>query len=115
MPVPLMELVELISRHCHAMTLRFDAGKAHQGLRQPRLGNANRRCPRFPGLSSSTASLLPMINEAIYTLYEGVGKALRHRCRDVISARTSQWDVARGLQISSDLGHLPVDHSEWAA
>jgi 3-hydroxybutyryl-CoA dehydrogenase len=66
-PVPVMELVELI-RGIATDDATFDASK--EFVTQAR--QADRRLGRLPGLHRQPHSL-PMINEAIYTLYEGVG------------------------------------------
>ncbi|OJU27118.1 MAG: 3-hydroxybutyryl-CoA dehydrogenase [Nitrobacter sp. 62-13] len=66
-PVPLMELVELI-RGIATDDATFDAAKAFVG----RLGKQIAVSEDFPAFIVNRI-LLPMINEAIYTLYEGVG------------------------------------------
>jgi 3-hydroxybutyryl-CoA dehydrogenase len=66
-PVPLMELVELIRGIATADTT-FDVTKAFVA----KLGKTITVAEDFPAFIVNRI-LLPMINEAIYTLYEGVG------------------------------------------
>jgi 3-hydroxybutyryl-CoA dehydrogenase len=66
-PVPLMELVELI-RGIATDDVTFDTAKAFVG----KLGKQVAVSEDFPAFIVNRI-LLPMINEAIYTLYEGVG------------------------------------------
>jgi 3-hydroxybutyryl-CoA dehydrogenase len=66
-PVPLMELVELI-RGIATDDATFDAAKQFVG----KLGKTIAVAEDFPAFIVNRI-LLPMINEAIYTLYEGVG------------------------------------------
>ena len=66
-PVPLMELVELI-RGIATDDETFDAAKAFVA----KLGKQIAVSEDFPAFIVNRI-LLPMINEAIYTLYEGVG------------------------------------------
>jgi 3-hydroxybutyryl-CoA dehydrogenase len=66
-PVPLMELVELI-RGIATDDATFDAAKEFVA----RLGKQIAVSEDFPAFIVNRI-LLPMINEAIYTLYEGVG------------------------------------------
>jgi 3-hydroxybutyryl-CoA dehydrogenase len=66
-PVPLMELVELI-RGIATDDATFDTAKAFV----TRLGKQIAVSEDFPAFIVNRI-LLPMINEAIYTLYEGVG------------------------------------------
>ena len=66
-PVPLMELVELI-RGIATDDRTFEAAKEFVG----RLGKQVAVSEDFPAFIVNRI-LLPMINEAIYTLYEGVG------------------------------------------
>ena len=66
-PVPLMELVELI-RGIATGDATFDAAKEFVA----RLGKQIAVSEDFPAFIVNRI-LLPMINEAIYTLYEGVG------------------------------------------
>jgi 3-hydroxybutyryl-CoA dehydrogenase len=66
-PVPLMELVELI----RGLATDDDTYQAVQKL-ATRLGKVTARAEDFPAFIVNRI-LLPMINEAIYTLYEGVG------------------------------------------
>ena len=67
-PVPLMELVELI-RGIATDDATFDAAKEFV---TPSLASTSRVSEDFPAFIVNRI-LLPMINEAIYTLYEGVG------------------------------------------
>jgi 3-hydroxybutyryl-CoA dehydrogenase len=66
-PVPLMELVELI-RGIATDDATFEASKAFV----IKLGKTIAVSEDFPAFIVNRI-LLPMINEAIYTLYEGVG------------------------------------------
>ena len=66
-PVPLMELVELI-RGIATDDATFEASKAFVGT----LGKTIAVAEDFPAFIVNRI-LLPMINEAVYTLYEGVG------------------------------------------
>jgi len=66
-PVPRMQLVELI-RGIATTDETFDAAKAFVA----RLGKTATMSEDFPAFIVNRI-LLPMINEAIYTLYEGVG------------------------------------------
>ena len=83
-PVPLMELVELI-RGIATDDATFKAGaRLHREARQDRCGVED-----FPAFIVNRI-LLPMINEAIYTLYEGVGTVERST-RPCGSAPTTRW------------------------
>jgi 3-hydroxybutyryl-CoA dehydrogenase len=66
-PVPLMQLVELI-RGIATDDSTFESAKAFIG----KLGKTTTVSEDFPAFIVNRI-LLPMINEAIYTLYEGVG------------------------------------------
>jgi 3-hydroxybutyryl-CoA dehydrogenase len=66
-PVPRMQLVELI-RGIATRDDTFEAAKEYVG----RLGKTATMSEDFPAFIVNRI-LLPMINEAIYTLYEGVG------------------------------------------
>jgi len=66
-PVPIMQLVELI-RGIATDELTFKACEAVVA----RLGKTSTASEDFPGFIVNRI-LMPMINEAIYTLYEGVG------------------------------------------
>ena len=66
-PVPVMQLVELI-RGIATGDATFEATKAFVG----RLGKIVAVAEDFPAFIVNRV-LLPMINEAVYTLYEGVG------------------------------------------
>ncbi|MBX9758020.1 MAG: 3-hydroxybutyryl-CoA dehydrogenase [Beijerinckiaceae bacterium] len=66
-PVPLMQLVELI-RGIATDDTTFEASKAFIA----KLGKTSTVSEDFPAFIVNRI-LLPMINEAIYTLYEGVG------------------------------------------
>ena len=84
-PVPRMQLVELI-RGIVTENTTFDAAKALIA----RLGKTFTVSEDFPAFIVNRI-LLPMINEAIYTLYEGADRSNQStpRCG---SARTIQWD-----------------------
>ncbi|MBL8575373.1 MAG: 3-hydroxybutyryl-CoA dehydrogenase [Hyphomicrobiaceae bacterium] len=66
-PVPVMKLVELV-RGIATEDVTFDASKQFVA----RLGKSATVAEDFPAFIVNRI-LLPMINEAIYTLYEGVG------------------------------------------
>ena len=66
-PVPVMQLVELI-RGIATEDATFEAAKAFIG----KLGKTTTTAEDFPAFIVNRI-LLPMINEAIYVLYEGVG------------------------------------------
>jgi 3-hydroxybutyryl-CoA dehydrogenase len=66
-PVPVMELVELV-RGIATGDATFEAAKAFAA----KLGKTTAVAEDFPAFIVNRI-LLPMINEAIYTLYEGVG------------------------------------------
>jgi len=66
-PVPVMELVELV-RGIATDDATFDTAKAFARS----LGKTIAVAEDFPGFMVNRI-LLPMINEAVYTLYEGVG------------------------------------------
>ena len=66
-PVPVMQLVELV-RGIATADETFSSAKAFVGS----LGKTIAVAEDFPGFMVNRI-LLPMINEAIYTLYEGVG------------------------------------------
>jgi 3-hydroxybutyryl-CoA dehydrogenase len=68
-PVPIMELVEIIRGFATSEeTFRMTKGLAKQ------LGKTPVEANDFPGFISNRI-LMPMINEAVYALYEGVGDA----------------------------------------
>ncbi len=67
-PVPAMKLVEII----RGLATAQETYEATQALAQ-RLGKSTMTAEDFPGFIVNRV-LLPMINEAIYTLYEGVGR-----------------------------------------
>ncbi|HXN84908.1 MAG TPA: 3-hydroxybutyryl-CoA dehydrogenase [Candidatus Binataceae bacterium] len=66
-PVPAMKLVEII----RGLATSEETYRATQALAD-RLGKSTMTAQDFPGFIVNRV-LLPMINEAIYTLYEGVG------------------------------------------
>jgi 3-hydroxybutyryl-CoA dehydrogenase len=66
-PVPVMQLVELI----RGLATDDETFNAAKGLAE-RLGKTTATAEDFPAFIVNRI-LLPMINEAIYTLYEGVG------------------------------------------
>jgi len=89
-PVPVMELVELI-RGIATDEETFDALK----VVVKRLGKVSTSAEDFPAFIVNRI-LMPMINEAIYTLYEGVG-------------------TVKGIDISMKLGaHHPMGPLELA-
>jgi 3-hydroxybutyryl-CoA dehydrogenase len=66
-PVPAMKLVEII----RGLATSDETYRATQSLAE-RVGKSTMTAQDFPGFIVNRV-LLPMINEAIYTLYEGVG------------------------------------------
>jgi len=66
-PVPLMKLVEIV-RGIATDDATYEAVKALAG----RMGKTTALAEDFPGFMANRI-LMPMINEAVYTLYEGVG------------------------------------------
>jgi 3-hydroxybutyryl-CoA dehydrogenase len=66
-PVPAMKLVEII----RGLATSDDTFRATKSLAE-RVGKTTMTAQDFPGFIVNRV-LLPMINEAIYTLYEGVG------------------------------------------
>jgi 3-hydroxybutyryl-CoA dehydrogenase len=66
-PVPAMKLVEII----RGLATSDETYRATQALAE-RVGKSTMTAQDFPGFIVNRV-LLPMINEAIYTLYEGVG------------------------------------------
>ena len=66
-PVPAMKLVEII----RGLATSQETYEVTRGLAE-RLGKSTMTAEDFPGFIVNRI-LLPMINEAIYTLYEGVG------------------------------------------
>ena len=66
-PVPMMKLVEII-RGIATDDATYEATASLAG----RLGKVTARAEDFPGFMANRI-LMPMINEAVYTLYEGVG------------------------------------------
>ncbi len=66
-PVPAMKLVEII----RGLATSEDTFRATKSLAE-RVGKTTMTAQDFPGFIVNRV-LLPMINEAIYTLYEGVG------------------------------------------
>ncbi len=69
-PVPVMQLVELI----RGIATDKDTYAACHGVVE-RLGKTAASAEDFPGFIVNRI-LMPMINEAVYTLYEGVGSVL---------------------------------------
>jgi 3-hydroxybutyryl-CoA dehydrogenase len=66
-PVPVMKLVEIIRG-----IATDDATYASVAALAARLGKTTALSEDFPGFMANRI-LMPMINEAVYTLYEGVG------------------------------------------
>ncbi len=87
-PVPRMQLVELI-RGIVTENTTFETAK---GL-IARLGKTFTVSEDFPGFIVNRI-LLPMINEAIYTLYEGVGSVEIDRHRDAAWRQSSHGTFA---------------------
>ena len=102
-PVPLMELVELI-RGIATDDSTFDAAKEFV----TKLGKHIAVSEDFPAFIVNRI-LLPMINEAIYTLYEGRRQRRGDRCRD--EARRPPSDGAAGTGRLHRAGYLSVDHA----
>ncbi|MGD0073278.1 MAG: 3-hydroxybutyryl-CoA dehydrogenase [Candidatus Binataceae bacterium] len=67
-PVPVMKLVEII----RGLATSGETYEATRALAE-KLGKSTMTAEDFPGFIVNRV-LLPMINEAIYTLYEGVGR-----------------------------------------
>ena len=67
-PVPVMKLVEII----RGLATSVDTYQLTEGLAK-QFGKVPVECNDFPGFVSNRI-LMPMINEAIYALYEGVAK-----------------------------------------
>ena len=87
-PVPRMQLVELI-RGIVTENVTFDTAKALIA----RLGKTFTVSEDFPAFIVNRI-LLPMINEAIYTLYEGVGSVEFDRHRDAARRESSDGTLA---------------------
>ena len=99
-PVPRMELVELI-RGIATDDATFEASKAFV----TKLGKTIAVSEDFPAFIVNRI-LLPMINEAIYTLYEGVGNVEFDRHRHA-ARRPSPDGSARARRFHRSR-HLPV-------
>src|ERR1700738_1666601 len=99
-PVPLMELVELI-RGIATSDATFDTTKQFVA----KLGKTIAVAEDFPAFIVNRI-LLPMINEAIYTLYEGGGNVEANDT--AMPARATQWGRS-SLRTSS--GSTPVSRS----
>ncbi len=102
-PVPLMELVEVI-RGIATDDSTFEASKVFVR----KLGKTIAVSEDFPAFIVNRI-LLPMINEAIYTLYEGVGnvEAIGHRD----AARRSPSDGTACARRFHRPRYLPVGHA----
>ena len=99
-PVPLMELVEII-RGIATGDPTFEATKTYVA----KLGKTIAVAEDFPAFIVNRI-LLPMINEAIYTLYEGVGNVEGDRYGD--AARRAPSDGPAGACRLHRSRHLPV-------
>jgi 3-hydroxybutyryl-CoA dehydrogenase len=104
-PVPLMQLVELIRG---IATEDARPTKSVQGVRRQARQARSPISEDFPAFIVNRI-LLPMINEAIYTLYEGVGNGRGHRCRD--EARRPPPDGPAAAGRFHRPRHLPVGHA----
>jgi 3-hydroxybutyryl-CoA dehydrogenase len=105
-PVPVMQLVELI-RGIATDEATFAACKSVVD----RLGKTAATAEDFPAFIVNRI-LMPMINEAVYTLYEGVGNGPVHRPGD--EARHEPPDGAAGAGRFHRARHLPGDHERAA-
>ena len=105
-PVPVMQLVELI-RGIATDVETYDACLAVV----EKLGKTAASAEDFPAFIVNRI-LMPMINEAVYTLYEGVGKVQLHRRGD--EARGEPSDGPAGAGRFHRPGHLPCDHERAA-
>ena len=102
-PVPRMQLVELI-RGIATKDETFEAAKAFV----TRLGKTATMSEDFPAFIVNRI-LLPMINEAVYTLYEGVGSVECDRHRD--AARRQPSDGPAAARRLHRPRHLPRGHA----
>ena len=100
-PVPMMQLVELI-RALQTSDATFETVKA---LTQ-KVGKTPVEVKNSPGFVANRI-LLPMLNEAVFCLYEGLAKRRGHRHRD--EARHGAPDGAAGAGRSDRARYLPVD------
>ena len=69
-PVPVMQLVEVI----RGLATSDETFRTVRGAREARWARSRSRSTTHPGFVSNRV-LMPMINEAIYAVYEGVGTA----------------------------------------
>ena len=105
-PVPVMQLIEVI-RGLATGDATFDAVMELS----KKLGKTPIHCNDFPGFVSNRV-LLPMINEAIYALYEGVASRGEHRRHH--EARHEPSDGTAHPGGFHRAGHLPL-HPQRAA
>ena len=102
-PVPVMKLVEII-RGIATDEPTFRRSQALAG----RLGKTTAVAEDFPAFIVNRI-LVPMINEAVYALHEGVGTRRRHRHGD--EAGRQPPDGAVGAGGFHRPGYVPVDHA----
>ena len=102
-PVPRMQLVEII-RGIATKDDTYEAAKAFVA----RLGKTSTMSEDFPAFIVNRI-LLPMINEAVYTLYEGVGSVEVDRHRH--AARRQSPDGTASARRLHRPRHLPLDHA----
>ena len=102
-PVPRMQLVELI-RGIATRDETFEAAKVFVDS----LGKTATMSEDFPAFIVNRI-LLPMINEAIYTLYEGVGSVEVDRHRH--AARRQPSDGAAATRRFHRPRHVPLRHA----
>ena len=109
-PVPLMELVELI-RGIATADATFEAAKAFVS----KLGKTIAVSEDFPAFIVNRI-LLPMINEAVYTLYEGVGsvEAIDTAMRLGANHRMGPLELADFIGLDTCLSVMQVLHEGLA-
>ena len=105
-PVPVMQLVELI----RGIATDEPTFKACKGV-VDRLGKTAATAEDFPAFIVNRI-LMPMINEAVYTLYEGVGSV--ESIGPVDEAGRQSPDGAAGACRFHRAGHLPCHHERAA-
>ena len=102
-PVPVMKLVEII----RGIATDEPTFQAVQALAE-KLGKTAAVAEDFPAFIVNRI-LVPMINEAVYALYEGVGSVAGDRYVDEAGRQPS--DGAAGTGGFHRAGYLPVDHA----
>ena len=102
-PVPVMKLVEII----RGIATDEPTFQAVQALAE-KLGKTTAVAEDFPAFIVNRI-LVPMINEAVYALYEGVGVGRRHRHRMKLGANHPMGPLELADFIGLDT--LSVDHA----